>query len=574
MRTAIRCFVAAVLVIPGLCSLALAGDAKVELGRRLFMDPTVSRAARFSCADCHSPEHGFSDPRVLSEDENGKTARHSQPLLDLNDGAGMHWDGEFFKVRELLVARLAPNPDAVAQSVDLAARHFEAAKRRGGDSKAFEARTRALTPPPPVRASWVASPQAPITLAAPLTRRLQDEGRYRAGFRSVYGSEAVTTDRVIDAMEAYVLSLHSGTAPYDRYVAGDPAAISASARRGLALFKGEANCASCHTMDGDRARFTDDKFHNTGVAYADGVGKVKGRLDRSFVPADRASFKTPGLRDVARRAPFMHDGSLKTLKDVVRYYAQGGTPNPHQDKAVRPIALTDGELDDLVAFLETLSSDERPGFGPASRTRGRQTTVHVVDPDGRSLRGIEVRVVPFGDRLGRAPLSTRAAKRTRTDKFGRIRFRFPDWTHVRLESPVFALDEGAPIPDYVRARTVIAAPGSETFVRIASPSQLPKEIAANGRLGRTVFQRVRRLDGPYALYKAMRTVRGDDVVRFALPGLRSRRFAVRFGRGFTNALDFRDDPNIATARAAPPPPRSGAAEHNPRETPFEARRIR
>jgi cytochrome c peroxidase len=526
---------------------AFAGKSpRVELGRRLFMDPTVSRAARFSCASCHSPEHGFSDPRVLSEDENGATARHSQPLLDLKDGVGMHWDGEFFTVRELLVARLAPTAEAQAQALALASRHFAAARGHGGgDEGAFGERLRQIRPP-----SWIASGAPTVTLAAPLVRRLDEEGRYAAGFRAAFGSSRVTTERLVEAMEAYVLSLGSGTSAYDR----DD--LSPSARRGQELFQGKANCVSCHTGD----RFTDDRFHNTGVAFVPdlpGHPLDTGRANRSFVAEDSGRFKTPSLRDIARRAPYMHDGSSPTLLDVVAYYDRGGTPNPGLDANVRPLGLDPREIADLVAFLESLTSDERPGLGPAP-ARPRETRVRIEDLEGRPIEGLAVEIKPFGDRLGKEGVA--GAVRATTGKGGWLSFPFPASTHVTLSAHGLAIGEGQPLPDYVREAKLIAAPWSATAVRVMGRN-LPDALVGQGNRGEITLRKVRRLSAGEALYVADRPPQGSGVIVFGnLPGgLVSRQYWIDTRTGFAQAIDLRPDPD------APAPPTRAPGTLPPRQ---------
>ncbi|MFI5401745.1 MAG: cytochrome-c peroxidase, partial [Planctomycetota bacterium] len=514
MRTTSRLSFAFLLA----CSAAFAqSPSRIELGRRLFMDPTVSRAARFSCASCHSPEHGFSDPRVLSEDENGATARHSQPLLDLRDGVGMHWDGEFFKVRELLVARLAPTAAAQVQAITLAKRHFDAARGHGGDAEAFKKRIQVLRPP-----SWIAAGPATVTLAAPLARRLEEEGRYAPLFRRTFGTPDVTTDRLVSAMEAYVLSLRSGESAYDRDE------LSPAAQRGLALFKGKAGCASCHSG----SRFTDDSFHNTGVTLVS-EAPDEGRATRSFLGGDVGRFKTPSLRDVARRAPYMHDGSFPTLRSVVLYYDRVGTLNATLDPHIRRLNLEEHEIDDLVAFLESLTSDERPGLGRAVR-HGTDTRIRIEDLEGKPMKGLAVNIVPFGDRLGREGASG-AALESMTGEDGCVVFRFPDWTHVRLESPGLSLGEGQPFPDCVREATLVAAPVDVTAVRIKGPG-LPDELVAQSRShGNVVLSKVRSLGAHEALYVAKKAMEGSTVITFAeLPkGAVGRNYGMEISKGFT-----------------------------------------
>jgi cytochrome c peroxidase len=516
-----------------LCCIAYADrPSKIELGRRLFMDPTVSRGGRFSCASCHSPEHGFSDPRALSEDENGPTLRHSQPLLDLKDGVGMHWDGEFFRVRELLVARLASASEARDQARTLAKRHFAAA-RGEGDRATFERRLRETAPP------YYEGADATIVWAAPLARRLEEEGRYDALFRNAFGSRRVTTERLVDAMEAYVLSLGAGTSAYDRYVAGKKDALSAAARRGLDLFEGKAGCAECHSG----SRFTDDLYHNTGVASV--AEKMDtGRGSRSFLASDTARFKTPSLRDVARRAPYMHDGAFPTLRSVVLYYDRGATANASLDPHIRRLDLAESEIDDLVAFLDSLTSDERPGLGRAVRHR-TDTRVRIEDLEGKPIEGLAVRIESFGDRLGEEGASGAVLDRT-TDKHGRITFRFPDWTHVKLTARGLSLGEGQPLPDSTREATVIAAPRTKTAVRIKG-SELPDQLVANSGglgIGNVVLRMVRKLGADEALYVADHFTEGTAVFTFKLPeGAVSRRYAMDISNGFTAMIDLRPDPD-------------------------------
>jgi len=145
----------------------------------------------------------------------------------------------------------------------------------------------------------------------------------------------------------------SGDAPFDRWIHGDEAAISAAAKRGFALFNGKANCAVCHSG----WTFTDAAFHDIGVAKDDDLGR--GRLFPSSVKLQHA-FKTPTLRDVARRAPYMHDGSVASLAGVIELYDRGGIDRPSRDNDIRPLNLQSREKADLIAFLNTLSDTPKP----------------------------------------------------------------------------------------------------------------------------------------------------------------------------------------------------------------------
>lgn len=164
------------------------------------------------------------------------------------------------------------------------------------------------------------------------------------------------------ALASYVRSLLSGDAPFDRFADGDRTALAAEQEDGLRLFRGKGNCVACHVGP----TFTDEMFHNTGVAWraagsSDGAGSfadegrflVTGRLE------DRGAFKTPALREVARTAPYMHDGSLTSLDDVVEFYDRGGRANPHLDAELRPLGLSPAEKKALVAFLHALSGTVR-----------------------------------------------------------------------------------------------------------------------------------------------------------------------------------------------------------------------
>lgn len=503
---------------------ALAGDKpdpKVELGRRLFMDPTVSRAGRFSCSSCHDPERGFSDPRKVSEDENGPTKRHSQPVMDLATSSNpLHWDGEFGSVTELLTARLAPPADAVTLARAIRTREFEAAAAAGRqpDSGEFQKRIATLTPPYYGPSATTTPGSRPVPV--PVLVRLEEDNRYAEGFREVYGSSKITTDRLVDALHAYILSLRSGENAYDRFEAGDPSALTASQLRGLALFTGKADCASCHSADakaGGRAPFTDGAFHNTGVTFRSavlnfggGIGLDGGSGEMSFVAEDLGKFKTPSLRDVARRAPYMHDGSFSTLAEVVRYYDRGGTPNQRLDSHVRPLALTDAEVKDLVAFLESLTGAERPGLGPLPEGQ-RNARIRVLDLRGRPLPGLAVEVRPAGDRLqgGRA---AEMPQLLATDRDGYVSFDFPAWTHVRLVSPTVEIHYDWPIPDYVYRMTVMAAPRDKVALKVRAadggdklPETLVAKVPGSQEMVAT-FRRVRRLQDGAAVYAAEKRI--------------------------------------------------------------------
>jgi cytochrome c peroxidase len=153
------------------------------------------------------------------------------------------------------------------------------------------------------------------------------------------------------ALSSFIRSILSGNSPFDRFVNGARDALTGEQQRGLQVFRGKANCASCHTGP----NLTDERTHNTGVAWRDGTLEDAG--------AGRGDFKTPTLREVERTAPYMHDGSLSTLEDVIDFYDQGGRPNPHLDPQIQPLGLTRRERQELAAFLRSLSGELQYGAG-------------------------------------------------------------------------------------------------------------------------------------------------------------------------------------------------------------------
>jgi cytochrome c peroxidase len=150
-----------------------------------------------------------------------------------------------------------------------------------------------------------------------------------------------------------VRSILSGNSRFDRFVNGDRRALDAAEQRGLQLFRGKGNCTACHVGP----NFSDERTHNTGVAWmpSSRVFTDLGRFEVTGKDADRGAFKTPTLREVTRTAPYMHDGSLSTLEEVVDFYEQGGRQNPQLDQEIRPIRFSKGERDDLILFLGSLS---------------------------------------------------------------------------------------------------------------------------------------------------------------------------------------------------------------------------
>ena len=451
---------------------AAAIAARIELGRRLFFDPGVSRAGRVSCGSCHDQEHGFTDTKHPSQDEWGPTQRRTMPLADLPKDGPFHADGEFAKLRELLDRRIAPFD--VLREQDKDGSHHVIDRRNDSDETSFAGSYGMSKSDPPV--FWRVS------------ERLASGGLYAKAFAAAFGDATPTHDRICDAIEAFLGSLRTSTNAVDRFLAGDESALAAPAVRGLAVFTGKAGCVQCHdtrpAADG-RAPMRDGRFHDTGVAVrsarakgvseddADtGLGAHGGRtVDRR---RDHLKFKTPSLRDVARRGPFMHDGSLASLVDVVAFYDGGGARHDELDPLIRPLGLSDAEKDDLVAFLFALSGDKPAGTtdAPAPRT----LRLRLVAPDGAPLAGTLVAAEPAGGRLGaNAPSAPPAVV---TDKDGRVAIEFPASTHARLNVAHAGVAEL--VPDCAESAELIAIPSSQVALRVrAAPGQIPRTVRAD-----------------------------------------------------------------------------------------------
>jgi cytochrome c peroxidase len=201
--------------------------------------------------------------------------------------------------------------------------------------------------------------------------KIQADPAYREEFAQAFGPGKVTIDKIQKSLASFERTLLSGDSPFDQYqYGGNKQALSPAAIRGLAIFQDpkRGNCAVCHTINPTYALFTDDKFHNTG-AGVDGAGDFTdmGRFGQTKIAADKGEFKTPTLRNVALTAPYMHDGSLKTLGDVVAFYAGGGNSNPDLDKEIKPLNLSAQDRADLVKFLEALTGQLPKNVGPPAK---------------------------------------------------------------------------------------------------------------------------------------------------------------------------------------------------------------
>jgi cytochrome c peroxidase len=275
-------------------------DARVALGKRLFYDPLLSIDSTISCGSCHQPSLAFTDGRTLPFGvQNRVVPRNAPSLANLGFYPAFNWDGG---VPTIELQAFVPIQNHVEMDMP------------------FD------------------------TLVARLRRHPQ----YPQLFREAYNREPDNYS-IVRALAAFQRTLVSASSPYDRYIQGDSSALTPAQKRGMALFFGErAECFHCH----GGALFTDNTFQNNGLYlnYTDeGRGRVTGR---SY---DVGKFKVPTLRNIALTAPYMHDGSLQTLEQVVQHYSTGGQPHPNRSALLRPFTLTTQERQDLVDFLHALT---------------------------------------------------------------------------------------------------------------------------------------------------------------------------------------------------------------------------
>jgi cytochrome c peroxidase len=312
---------------------------KIALGRRLFSDRLLSRDGTKACRSCHEPKRGFTDGRPVAVGVLGRTGSRNVPTL-INRGYGrlQFLDGRVANLEEQVLQPIV-NPKELNLTID--------------DAVARLARTRT----------------------------------YGDQFEGAFG-RAVNAADLARALASYVRSIVSGNSPYDRFINGERTTLSAEQQAGLRIFRGKGNCTACHVGP----TFTDEQFHNTGIAWREpstlreaqgrpepsrgatastgseqaSAGQARGFQDlgRFAVtgrPEDQGAFKTPTLREIARTAPYMHDGSLATLEEVIDFYNGGGRSNPRIDPEIRPLHLPAEEKQALIAFLKSLSGSIREG---------------------------------------------------------------------------------------------------------------------------------------------------------------------------------------------------------------------
>jgi cytochrome c peroxidase len=328
---------------------------KIALGQKLFFDGRLSADGTVACSSCHDPARAFTDGRRVSVGVKGRVGQRNAPtILNALYNRTQFWDGR--------------------------ARTLE-------EQAAF----------PIVNPSEMGEPSVDAAVA-----RIANVREYRKAFERVFGGPPTGLD-LVRAIASYERTEASFNSPFDHFIAGDKNAIDESAKRGWALFNGRGRCTMCHALtrgQPDVTLFTDYLFHNIGVVgvRADTVAMARqadqvvrpgdmGAVDRTAIQsdlsqlgrflvtrqdADIGAFKTPGLRNLLLTAPYFHDGSHPTLWDVMDHYNKGGDRNdPFRDKDMQPLALKEAEIDDLVAFLASLTSPDyrKPALEELARQR-------------------------------------------------------------------------------------------------------------------------------------------------------------------------------------------------------------
>ena len=286
---------------------------KVELGRQLFFDPILSEDNTVSCASCHQPEHGFASPEDLPIGLKGQRGRRNAPsILNRAYGSIFSWDGRDESLEQQVLGPLTSETEM------------------GSDVDA-------------------------------VIKRLQANNAYVDSFSQVFGNtgaepstDNISTKTLAQAIAAFERTLLSGNSAVDRFRASDYNALSLEARQGLWIFESRGQCWKCHSGP----NFTNEDFHNTGVQFGN-PKRDEGRFEHTKDPNDKFKFKTPTLRDIEHTGPYMHDGSLKTLREVVEFYNKGGNPDdPNLDEDMKPLKLSEDEIGFVVEFLKALSGEQ------------------------------------------------------------------------------------------------------------------------------------------------------------------------------------------------------------------------
>jgi len=281
---------------------------KLALGKRLYFETKLSVDNTKSCASCHIPEKGFADPDPVSTGVNGQKGKRQAPtVINRLFSAAQFWDGRAASLEEQALGPI----------------------------------------------------QNPVEMAMPsievVIERLTADPTYSEDFKAAFPPDGqITADNVAKAIASFERTVLSGNSPYDRFQAGDKSALNEAAQRGLAIFRDEnkGNCETCHAS----FNFTDENYNNLGVGMTAKEPDM-GRYDVTKLDGHQGAFKTPTLREIAATAPYMHDGSQKTLEEVVAFYDKGGHGNKWLSPKIKKLNLSKQQQADVVEFLMSLSGE-------------------------------------------------------------------------------------------------------------------------------------------------------------------------------------------------------------------------
>ncbi|MFQ5561164.1 MAG: cytochrome-c peroxidase [Nitrospinota bacterium] len=278
---------------------------KEMLGKMLFFDPRLSGSNWIRCATCHDPALGFSDalPRSIGDGQK-ELGRHSPTVINTGYNLSQFWDGRAKTLEEQALGPIQAAGE-MNQNIDN------------------------------------------------LIKELNAIPEYRRLFKKIFPEEGVSASTIGKALATFERTIISANSPFDRYLAGNKTAMSRSAINGMNLFAGKAGCNLCH----NGPNFTDNKFHNIGVEPGGPLQKDSGRFAVTKEVDDTGAFKTPTLRHITRTAPYMHNGTEKTLSDVVEFYNLGGKSKENLSPLIQPLSLTEKEKDELVEFLKALEGE-------------------------------------------------------------------------------------------------------------------------------------------------------------------------------------------------------------------------
>lgn len=293
--------------------------ARVRLGRWLFFDKRLSADGTIACATCHRPENAYSEPTPVSTGIRGQKGGRKAPSF-INEAWTLFphffWDGRAASLEEQALGPVG-NPIEMGNTHDA------------------------------------------------MVATLRHTPAYGPYFREAFGTPEITKERVAKAIADFERTRMSGNSPWDRWRKNrDEAAVSAEVKNGHELFFGKAGCNQCHLGQ----NFTDSLFHNLGVGWNPNTNRFAddGRYRVTKAKTDRGAFKTPTLREITLHPPYMHDGSIKTVREVVELYNKGGLKNPYLDPKLKPLNLTSHEIDALVKFIAALAPEGPKEMAPAA----------------------------------------------------------------------------------------------------------------------------------------------------------------------------------------------------------------